>query len=222
MWREDSGGGSDPPPIPPDALSAPRHRRWKRTTVATVALLALICVGVVTCVRAQLWRMNESTRQETCASNLSVLAAIYVAAALENRVELHRRSGSALWLAMRKDGVKVGRGQENLLLCPGDGSVDRPSPGQIPAWDEVNLDDPPRELCSYAGRDFASFPIDDSLGQPHAIGACIHHRGVAIVAFDDGSVRKMGREELGLAPDDDIVCGPESKSRLLRQLLGGN
>ena len=222
MWSANSGGDSDLPPIPRDAPGAPRHRPSKRRTVVTVAVLALTCVGVATCVKAQLWTMNESQRQEICHSNLSGLAAVYVSAAQENRAEADRWSGSALWLAMRKEGL-VGRGQESALLCPGDGSVDRPpSPGQIPAWDRVDLDAPPRELCSYAGRDFANFPLDDSAGLPQAIGACIHHRGVAIVAFDDGSVRAMGREELGLAPDDDIVCGPESKSSLLNKLVGGN
>lgn len=208
---------SEPPPIPPDAPGAAAARRAKRRIVVTVAVLVVIGAGVAKCVSHQLWIMNESSRFEFCDSQMSDLASAFAAQRMRDPKRAERWSGSALWIAMRQDGVRARDGRDLVLVCRGD--LDAEAADDLTG---VDLEHPPRELCSYAGRDFANFPLAADAGEPQPIGACVHHRGGAVVGFDDGSVRKMDRAELGLAAGDDIVCGPESKSPLLRQLLGGN
>jgi hypothetical protein len=48
--------------------------------------------------------------------------------------------------------------------------------------------------------------------------ADLYFEDFVIVGFVDGSVRSLTREDLGLAPGDEWVIGPEAKSDLLRLL----
>lgn len=181
-------------------------------------VLALpVVAGVVTAVAIMVPKMQETARKTTCMSNLMELSHAYIEDAMENGTKARRWSGSAMWLSRRH---RVG---ESRLLCAGDEAVRLPeSDADRSAWDAVDLANPARELCSYAGRDFANFPIDPEICDKQPIGACVHHRNGAVVAFDEGDVRFMTREDLGISEDDEIRCGPESASPILRKLLGGN
>lgn len=57
----------------------------------------------------------------------------------------------------------------------------------------------------------------DLRGPVPLIGDLTYDDG-AIIGYSDGSVRWLDREELGLAVDDPIRCGPQSKSPILRML----
>ena len=227
MSGPDGAGGTEPPPIPPDAPAAAAPAKSGLSTKAIVLIvcgvLAIPCLaGVVTTVAIMVPRMQETARKTTCMSNLSELSHVYISQTFQDRKVAQRWSGSSLWLAMRRDLKEVLPGQEAALLCPGDHDVVIPAAGSdVSAWDEVDLEHPPRALCSYAGRDFAAFPIDPDDEQSHPIGACVHHRGGAVVAFDDKDAVFMTREELGLEREDEIRVGPESKSEILRVLRGG-
>jgi hypothetical protein len=215
--------GPESPPLPPAALAAALARGGGLSARASVLIGGLLVVGAVVAIPViMLPKMLEPSRITLCRSNLGELSQIHVRRTMEDRGAAERWSGSSLWLAMRRDRRDIGVGRERVLLCDGDGCADVPSAtDDLSAWDEVDLQNPARELCSYAGRDFATLPIDPDDETPHPIGACVHHRDGAVVAFDDGTVSFMERAELGLTPDDDIVCGPESKSPILRVLRGG-
>jgi hypothetical protein len=165
-------------------------------------------------------KMKETARRTECMSHLSELSMGFVMKQLEDPKAAQRWSGSSLWLAMRRNVPHAGDGRDTMLLCPGD--VAAMPPGGTADWNGLDLERPPRELCSYAGRDFARFPIDENDVKKQAIGACVHHRGGAVVAFDAGDVQFMTREELGLEPDADIKTGPDSASPVLRVLRGGD
>jgi hypothetical protein len=187
--------------------------------VVGVPLLA----GVVTTVAIVVPRMQETKRRTQCMSNLSELLVRHVTASMDDPKQAARWSGSSLWLAQRRGGMRVRRGEETLLICPGDALARPPvSESDRAEWDSVDLDHPPRHLCSYAGRDFAAFPIDPTGEEKNPIGACVHHRGGAVVAFDTGDVQFFTREQLGIAPDAKITVGPDSASPMLRVLRGGN
>lgn len=226
MNRPERAGGTEPPPIPPVPPGPWPNLagRSKRELAVIFGSIVLPCVALpVVIVAVMLPKMEEPSRVTTCHSHLSELAQCYVDAARTDPRAAQRWSGPAMWLALRSGGASERCRQERLFFCPDDGSADVPS-SQVEhaAWDDADLASPPREVCSYAGRDFANHPISQDDPGPHAIGACVHHRRGALVAYDDGDVRYLERDELGLTPDDDVVCGPESKSPLLRQLVGGN
>ena len=210
---------AEPPPIPPDAPAA------KRGGLSTTAIVLIVCgvlalpvvAGVVGAVAVMVPKIQETKRKTTCMTNLMQLSHAYLEDALENGAKARRWSGSAMWLSRRH---RVG---ESRLLCAGDPSVRLPeSDTDRAAWDAVDLANPARHLCSYAGRDFVEFPIDPEINDLQPIGACVHHRGGAVVAFDVGTVLFMTRKDLGISEDDEIRCGPESASPLLRKLVGGN
>ena len=204
----------EPLPIPPNAAAAaPAGRRGLSMKVIVLTVAAGVA-GAATSFAIMLPKMRETERRTTCMKNLLELSHVYFEDMLENGPKARRWSGPAMWLSRRQ------RGAESRLLCPEDATVRSPvTDADRAAWDDANLADPRRDLCSYAGRDFANFPIDSCR---NAIGACVHHRGGVIVAFDIGDVRFFTREQLGISEDDEIRCGPESASPLLRMLVGGN
>jgi hypothetical protein len=76
-------------------------------------------------------------------------------------------------------------------------------------------------LTSFVGR---RAPADPSEGPGHPLPgstpllADLHFPGGAIVGFANGEVKWLTRPELGLAPEEAIVAGPDSKSPILRDL----
>lgn len=161
---------------------------------------------------------RDARDRATCVSNLTQLAQLYLTIAMENRTRAQRYSGPSLWLQYRKK-FDIPRGRESALLCPCDLEAHpATSDSDLKAWDSVDLDRPATGLCSYAGRDFKHFPVNIEATELSPIGACLHHPGGVVIAYDSGKAEFVTLEQLGLASDDDKVVGPESKSRMLRVL----
>lgn len=186
--------------------------------------LAFVGVAVLVGVAATIApKMQEKQSRFTCVSNLSQLAGLFVVSYRAPPQGPVPRSGPALFVEWRTTLSKVRPGQEAVFLCPGDRSAVRlEAPGARDAYDSVDLEHVPRALCSYAVRDFDKYPFDWASPTVQVIAACTNHRNGANVAFDNGSARFIEREELGLAPGDEITVGPGSKSELLRVVRYGD
>lgn len=184
--------------------------------------LAIPCgAGLVATVAIVVPRMQEQSKRTRCMNNLHVLGQQWLVAEMSREGKSPRRSGSAIWLGFRKDG-DIKRGDETWLLCPADSILFPETDADRRAWDDVDLSRAPRNLCSYAGRDFEAFPIDTGKGVPEAIGACLNHRGGAVVVFSNSRCEFMTTDELGFEGDDERRVGPDSQSMLLRTLRFGD
>lgn len=229
-----------PPPVPaPVGVPSPRlpddvpdlGPPPPRKGLSTLAIVLIVCgvlaipclAGLIGTVAVVVPQMQAKQMRFACQQNLSQLAAIHIVEVISKNEPKH--SGPAYFLEWRKHGRNIRSGQEAVLLCPRDpAAVRRDTPEWRARWDDVDLDDPAPGLCSYAVRDFATFPIErDSMGV-EPIAACLHHtetgrdRGGATVAFSDGSVRWIDYEELGISDASELVVGPDSKAELLRPL----
>jgi hypothetical protein len=116
------------------------------------------------------------------------------------------------------------RNPDNLevFFCPQQGSSVHVPTGE--AYERVTKDALTwrrfPELTDFAGRrnDEPAYVLDDEAETGNEpILACRYGGGV-IVGFDDGRVRVVDREDLGLGPDEEIVFGEASTSPLLRKL----
>jgi hypothetical protein len=163
--------------------------------------------------------------QLTCMSNASELTHCYILARREQRFDatLHGSAQILSWLG--KDGMRFG--QERVFFCPGDDDAEPPETD-----DERRAFHPAdaaalraaRGLGSYAVRDFERCPIDPASTEKQPIlcdregadGRTPHHENVIVVTFAEGDVQKFTREQLGIAPSEPIVVGPDSPSPLLR------
>lgn len=187
-----------------------------------IALLAGAVGAVVVAGPALVGRSNTTA----CEIHLATLG-MRLAAERALHPDAPLPPGPALFVAWRATG-RLGVDEAELLLCADDpDSLEPGSSAWLEAWSDVDLANPPRGICSYAVRDFAAFPLVPNAKSPQPIAACLHHgatslgRGVAVVLFDDASVRRLGFEELGISSNDELVAGPRSKVPLLRVMIGG-
>ena len=206
------------------APAMPAKRAW-----IGLALVALAVLAAALFIGNRIHRKldeaaNGSQRLTACKGNLARLGADLADDAKRQAPSARRWSGPALWISLRRLGGPVRRGDERLYLCPGDTEAGDPpeTDEERDAWDRVDLDRVPRELCSYAGRDFEHFPLESRPLVRNVLGACVQHRDGAVVVYDDGDVDLLGPQELGLGPDDEMTVGPESKSPVLRVLRFGD
>jgi hypothetical protein len=189
-----------------------------------VGALGIVVVGlkIVTTVAIVVPEMQETQRRLSCKGNLSQLAEVFLIRRMQSP-KVAPRSGPALFLEWRSTTSEIKRGQEKILVCPGDPSAKFPTAeADWTAWDRVDLDHAPRALCSYAVRDFARFPLPAKPTGGEPIAACIHHPGGAVVAFAAGDTEFVTLQGLGLRPQDEMTVGPDSKSPLLRVLRYGD
>jgi len=201
-------------PAPSDAPRRGRVPEWAIVIVAFAVIVTAIS-GIGPC------GTPSSYPQLSCMNNLSQLGQIYVAHAIKDREAARPRSGPALWLGWY--GADVRRGDERVFLCRSDPLVYLPDTEEQRArYKNVDLAHVPRSLCSYAGRDFERFPIDEKSMEKRPIGACLSHKRGAVVVFDGGDAQFMSLEELAISSDDDKIVGPESKSPILRVLRYGD
>jgi len=212
-----------PPPIPADAPKPPRRGlpTWGIVLIVVGALgIAFLAVSVFVAATV-VPKMQESQRKLECMNNLSQLGQIYLVDVVTNKTKARVHSGPALWLGYYKTEVKSG--DERTFICPGDPSANLPTTAAERApYEHVDLDHVPRALCSYAGRDFERCPLDTSPQARNVLGACLHHKGGAVVVYDAGDTNFVTLAELGLASDDDKTVGPDSKSPVLRVLRYGD
>jgi type II secretory pathway pseudopilin PulG len=186
-----------------------------------------IIAGLVTTVAIVVPKMQESQRQLTCMNNLSQLGQVYLMQAQENRSKAQKYSGVSLWLSYRKNGNDIKRGDERVLICPGDQGVLLPETDEDKKkWDNVDLMNPSGDLCSYAARDFVNFPINIENKDKEMIGSdrqgpnqrTAHHKGVIVCVYEGGDAQKESREALGINSDSDIVIGPEAENKALKTM----
>ncbi len=188
--------------------------------------VVFVAVGFVLVVTAMSLRCprGDSQPRLICLNNLSQLGQIALMEAQEHPGEAPKHSGPALFLSWRRDGSSIRRGEEKLFICPLDDLAHVPETDEERrAWDDVDLANPPRSLCSYAVRDFDAFPLPDGGSvRSDPIAGCLHHKGVVILAFAEGDAQLVTLDELGLASDDEKIVGPEAKSPVLRMLRYGD
>ena len=192
--------------------------------VLIVVFGGLPCIaGLVGTVAIVVPKMQEKQRQAACMNNLAQLGQIWLMRSQANRRRAQAHSGPGLLLDFLTD-ADVKRGDERIFVCTGDPVAHAPETAEEHrAYAAVDLDNVPRSLCSYAGRDFRNFPIDvGGAVNREPVAACLNHRRGAVVLFEAGDVQLVSREELGLGDEDEVIVGPDSKSPMLRKLRFGD
>jgi prepilin-type N-terminal cleavage/methylation domain-containing protein len=196
-------------------------------TLIEIMVVIAIIAGLVTTVAVIVPKMQETQRQTTCMNQISQLGQIYLLEAGENRAKAQKYSGVALWLSYRKSGDQIKRGDERVLICPGDQGVPPcETEEDKKRYDNVDLTNPSADLCSYAARDFVNHPINVENPNKDMIGCdrqgsnqrTMHHKNTLICVFTGGDTQKMTREQLGINSDSDVVIGPEAENPMLKTM----
>ena len=204
------------------------RRKTQGFTLIEIMVVIAIIAGLVTAVAIMVPKMQETARQTTCMGNLKQLGDLYITRAMEKQSTSQKYSGVALWLSYRKTGSEIRIGQEKALMCPGDPAFRLPETDEDrKQWDNVDLDNPADDLCSYTARDFKAYPINMESKEKEILGSdrqgpngrTPHHRGVIICTFNEGDAQKYSREELGISPESDIVVGPEAENAMLKKVI---
>ena len=211
---------------PPAAGDAAARRRWARRRL-WAALVVGMCAfpAFFLTVTTSVVRGQADRHQAACLDHQRALAG-----ALLRRLPASgwpARGGKAFVLALVAHGVLAPDDPEDLglLFCPACGMPDferemqHAYRGLTPeSLDRTHL----TSLTAYAGRrnDEAAYRLDAAGGSAgeEPILACLCHARCALVAFADGSVRRLDREQLGLGLDDPIVVGEASRSPILKKL----
>ncbi|HEU4395992.1 MAG TPA: hypothetical protein VFS92_10535 [Planctomycetota bacterium] len=97
-----------------------------------------------------------------------------------------------------------------MFVCPSDEAT------RALVEETASTGEPGPLLTSYLVRDFERCPVPRGAVEKYPMLLCTHHDVGVNVGYDDSSVVFLDREALGLAPDDAIETGPQSKSELLR------
>ena len=196
-----------------------------RTAVVAALSIAAVAALSVAGIRVTSERAREDQGRLDCRARMARIARV-VAADLIADPGRRLRAGPGLLFEMRRAGRIGGPGEERTMICPSDdGAIGPRDPSADARYAAASPDEPPADLCSFAVRDFAAFPLDPAAKSPEAVAACLHHpekltlRGGANVAWSDGRVTWLGFEELGISEGAELVAGPSSKSPLLRTML---
>ena len=203
-----------------------REQGWTLIEIMVVlAIIATLTAGVSVAIPAATAKMHRTT----CAQHLNELGAVYQMATMEHPGR-PAHDGAALFLSWRKSRQHIEAGSEETLLCAGDPDMRFPrTPEDQARWDDVDLMAAPSDLCSFAVRDFTQHPVRRDKGERRILacdrqgndGRTAHHKGGLNVLFDNGSVKFLGHEQLGLTADLPIVVGPDSDHPLLSQVRTG-
>ena len=223
----------EPPPLPPDVAGTAK----RGLSLPVIAGLVVSCAIGLVCAfgptRGEVTRLKdrhveeEATARAHCATNLEALAEHF--SIRHGRGAPPARSGPGLFVAWRSERTVLLPGGESMLVCPSDPIAVKPDTREAEAaYAAADLDHPTPELCSYAVRDFAKFPLAATKGAAEPIAVCLHHaetllvRGGAVVAYSDGRAAFVGYEELGISEGSELIVGPRSKSPLLRMMTFGD
>jgi prepilin-type N-terminal cleavage/methylation domain-containing protein len=196
-------------------------------TLIEIMVVIAIIAGLVTTVAIVVPKMQEQQRRTGCLNNLSQLGQVYLMQAQENKGRAQKYSGVALWLSYRKNTSEIKRGDEKALICPGDNVQLPETEDDKKKWDNVDLDNPTDDLCSYAARDFKNFPTNVESPDKEIIGSdrqgangrTMHHKDVIVCVYEGGDAQFMKREELGINSETPIVIGPEAENKMLKKVV---
>lgn len=203
------------------------RRKSRGFTLIEIMVVIAIIAGLIGTVAIIVPQMQEKQKRFQCANNLSQLGGIFVTDRTEKPGK-PKYDGSALFLSWRIKGAKIKQGQESVLICPGDQGISAADTPEARArYDDVNLKDIPNDLCSYAVRDFTSFPIPAESPKQQIIacdrngpdGKTMHHKGGLNIVFDDGSTNFFERDNLGVSGDGPIVVGPDASHEDLKLVI---
>ncbi len=206
------------------------RRRAQLSVAPALGVLVGACLMLVLGAIPVLTRLpHVRTRRTMCANHLRQLAGIYMTESIPGRTA---PSGGlepfVTWCERRV----VRTGQGDVFVCPGDADIldleDDPV-GRVERLTTAR-DAPPAstaDLVSFAVRDVARYPFDADAGPPGWLmcdrqgrdGRTPHHRDGLNVLFDNGAVKFLDREDLGLGPDEPIVVGPDSEHPELRKMI---
>ncbi len=190
-----------------------RRRRGLVVAILVVLLIALLLL------------LRGCDHAERCGQNLNDLSHAWLEMPEDRQREFMRFRGSALLLALRKSG----RVFEEALRCPDDPDLRPLDDAARRAYDEVDLANPPDDLCSYAVRDFERYPLPADASRAFEIIACCrggrtgrsphHGDGRVVVLYANGDVELLSRERLGDDSGSTIVVGLESNLPRMRPMI---
>jgi prepilin-type N-terminal cleavage/methylation domain-containing protein len=203
------------------------RRKAQGFTLIEIMVVITIIAALVSTVAIIVPKMQESQRQMSCMNNLSQLGQVYLTEAMENKGKAQKYSGVALWLSYRKGAHQIQRGNEKVLICPGDNIAMPETEEDKKRWDNVDLANPGTDLCSYAARDFQNYPIGAEEKDKQIIGSdrqgtnqkTMHHKNVIIVVYEAGDTQKMDRESLGVDSESPIIVGPDAQNEQLKKVV---
>lgn len=203
------------------------RKRAQGFTLIEIMVVIAIIAGLVTTVAIVVPKMQEQQRRTGCLNNLSQLGQVYLMQAQENKGKAQKYSGVSLWLSYRKNASEIKRGDEKSLICPGDIVQLPETEDDKKKWDNVDLDNPTDDLCSYAARDFKNYPPSVESPDKEIIGCdrqgangrTMHHKDVIVCVYEAGDAQFVKRDELGVNSENPIVIGPESESKMLKKVV---
>lgn len=203
------------------------RRRAQGFTLIEIMVVIAIIAGLIGTVAIIVPQMQDKQKKLTCVTNLSQLGQTFVIERTDKPGK-PKFSGQSLWLSWRVKGNKIKKGQESILICPGDNGVTVPStPAEQEKYDSIDLGSPPNDMCSFASRDFSTYPLSNESKSIQLIGCdrqgpdgkTAHHPDGLNIVFDDGSAAFYEREKLGISPNDPVIVGPESPTEMLKQAI---
>lgn len=202
------------------------RRKAQGFTLIEIMVVITIIAALVSTVAIVVPKMQEQQRRTQCQGNLQQLCHVYLTEFMQGKGKAQKYSGVSLWLSYRKNKTDIQRGNEKVLICPGDGLQGPDNDEEKKRWDNVDLMNPTADLCSYAARDFVHYPTSIESPDKQIIGCdrqgpdqkTMHHKNTIVVAFDGGDVQFMTREELSISSENNIVIGPEAENAMLKQV----
>jgi hypothetical protein len=181
----------------------PRDRTRKRWIVGagvSVAAAALVFALAVPSTG------RDADRRPQCANNLKNIMSIVQ----ERRASKSWRGGRPRGDLLESARLRPGLEWDLVLACPRDEAT------RARIEERASAEEPGPVPSSYLVRDFERCPLPPGTAEKFPLILCTHHADGVNVGYDDSSVVYLDRPALGLAPEDAIETGPDSKSELLR------
>jgi prepilin-type N-terminal cleavage/methylation domain-containing protein len=211
------------------AVRRARRSGERGFTLVEILVVITIIAALIGIVAAVVPQAQQASRKLQCANNLKNIGTMLVERVTASK-GLGVRGGAAMLLQTYRPLGMIKKGDERVFLCPGDvigrqQNIDDPEFRK--RYETLDLDHIDPVLCSYAGRNTKLYPFKADSDEKQAWacdcqgddGRTGHHKGGLNVLYEDGSVRFMDRESLGLGADDAIVVGTESTQKLLMQFI---
>jgi len=183
-------------------------------TLVEILVVMAIMAALMAMVSTTLVQGPKAKNKLVCTNNLRQVGALITTAAIDGKAK--RYAGAGYLLQFRTKG-QVLEGDEAVFFCPFDPAFAAAGkPGFSARYAALDLDHPPADLCSYLVRDWKRCPLALDSPRKEPVAACPHHSEGVTVLYQDGSVRFLDREMLGIAPKDPILFGPGSPCEDLR------